>query len=168
MKTRLKNSVIVGLLGLSMMFSPLANAALSEQQVRNFYDQLLKQVHAEDNRFFDSFQPDAEIHFSVPASWALGASGNVTLEEYKYLLEETWNNTENYDFFVDALQLNKEGNAFRVSADLMERYTLQGQVISTTNRLEVKVVEVDGKPKIAAYRSSIRDAEAAPKDSTSN
>lgn len=157
MKTVLKTVLLTGLISLS----PLANAALDEKQVRNFYEQLLAQIHNEDSSFFDHFQPNATIHFAVPVSWQMGEPGKVTLEEYKYLIEETWNYTENYNFDVDKLKVVQDGEAFKVSANLLERYTMQGHTFGTTNSMEIRVVELDGKPMIAAYHSTIADAPAA-------
>lgn len=72
----------------------------------------------------------------------------LTKPEYAALLQQSWDMASNYQYSRSNLAIKMDGNKARVTADIKESMTVQGQSVSAVTKTETVVESIDGKAMI--------------------
>lgn len=118
-------------LPLFCLFAPLVHAdtALTENSIRNLYDQLAAAASQRDiEGTLARMSADVRVHISA-------AKGSIELDadKYRQLLKQGWSGLDNYRMAVDieSIEIADDGQSATVKDTTRETLTMQGHDMTT-------------------------------------
>lgn len=154
---RMQSMAVATCLLVGLAVPKMAFAAVDEAKVRSMFDTMLSHMQSEDDAYFAAFKSGASITMHAPTSWQMGESGQMSLEDYKSVVDTLWEHTENYNFDIENVDVTKDGQGFVLKSSVWERYTMTGETHTSKADITLKVVDEGGAPKIVEYTSVMSD-----------
>ena len=143
-------------LSLLCLFAPLVHAdpALTENSIRNLYDQIEADASKRDiDATLAHMSDDVRIHITA-------AKGSIELDadKYRQLLKQGWSGLDSYSMEVDieSIKIAEDGQSATVKDTTKETLSMQGHEMSTGMQETASLRLIDGEPKIVRIEATIQ------------
>jgi ketosteroid isomerase-like protein len=142
-------------LSLLCLFAPFVHAdpALTENSIRNLYDQVAAAASQRDiDATLEHMSEDVRIHIST-------AKGSLDLDatQYRQLLKQGWSGLDAYrmEVAIESIEIAEDGQSATVKDTTKETLTMNGHEMSTGMQETASLRLIDGMPKITRIEAVI-------------
>jgi ketosteroid isomerase-like protein len=143
-------------LSLLCLFAPLVHAdpALTENSIRNLYDQIAADASKRDiDATLSYMSEDVRIHITA-------AKGSIELDadKYRQLLKQGWSGLDSYsmEVAIESIKIAEDGQSATVKDTTKETLSMQGHEMSTGMQETASLRLIDGEPKIVRIEATIQ------------
>ena len=143
-------------LSLLCLFAPLVHAdpALTENSIRNLYDQIAADASKRDiDATLGHMSADVQIHITA-------AKGSIDLDadKYRQLLKQGWGGLDSYkmEVNIESIEIAEDVQSATVKDTTRETLSMQGHEMSTGMQETASLRLIDGEPKIVRIEATIQ------------